>query len=81
MTKPDHFVEAEINYLDEMDIRPAFYATDYSKDNLKIKPEVMQIRDARYAQESLSLNKEGFVLTKHKHTVSDFRDISPELKN
>ena len=69
-----HSVEATINYLDDMDIRPAFYATDYSKDNLKLKPEIVQIRDARYVQEPFSLDKEGFILTKQKSAVSNFRD-------
>ena len=70
----DHFVEAKINYLDDMDIRPAFYATDYSRDNLKIKAETLPIHDARRVKEHASLDREGFVLKPHKSAVSNFRD-------
>lgn len=69
-----HFVEAEINYLGDMDIRPAFYATDYSKDNLKLNTVAVKIRNARQTQEPPVLDREGFLLKKHQSAVADFRD-------
>ena len=73
-TGSDRAVEAKINYLDDMDIRPAFYATDYSKDNLKIHSKTLPIHNARLARERPSLDREGFLLKTHKTAVSNFRD-------
>lgn len=68
------FVEAAVNYLDRMDVRPRFYATDYSRDNLVLRPERMPIRDARRIESAPALEREGFTLLPHNSRVTDFRD-------
>ena len=73
-TVSEYTVEAKINYLDEMDVRPAFYATDYSKDNLKIRAETVPVHNGRFIRDQLSLDREGFILKQHISGVSNFRD-------
>jgi hypothetical protein len=68
-------VEARINYLGAMSVRPRFYAVDYSRDNLVIDGRTMPIRDARAAGPSSSLDREGFTLVPHRSAVSEFRDM------
>lgn len=72
----DNVVTAEINYLEEMRERPAFYAENYSRDNLLLKPQAVPIHDLRRCQNRLSLDREGFVLASHQSGVSDFRDAN-----
>jgi hypothetical protein len=68
------FVEAEINYQGEMAGRPAYYATDYSRDRLALQANRVRIHDLRAERDGLSLDREGFMLVDHKTTVTDFRD-------
>jgi len=67
-------VEARINYLGGMSVRPRFYAVEYSRDNLVIDGRAMPIRDARAA--APSLDREGFTLVPHRSGVADFRDTA-----
>lgn len=67
-------VEAEINYQGEMEGRPAYYATDYSRDRLALEANTVKIRDLRSEKASVSLQQEGFVLLDHSSAVRDFQD-------
>ena len=67
-------VKAEINYQGEMRGRPAYYATDYSRDRLALQASSVSIRDLRPYKDKPSLKKEGFMLVDHKTTVGNFRD-------
>jgi|SRR5882672_946933 len=67
-------VPGSINYLQAMSVRPAFYAHDFSRDNLKLDARTVEIRDARAAREAPSLAREGFTIAGHPTAVSDFDD-------
>ena len=67
-------VEGVINYVGAMDIRPEFFARDYSRDNLVIDAEPMPVRDMRAWRDAVSIENEGFMLADHKSAVADFRD-------
>lgn len=67
-------VEAEINYQGEMRERPAYYATDYSRDRLALRACPVTIRDLRPEKGKQSLHEEGFMLVDHQSAVGDFRD-------
>ena len=67
-------VTAEINYQGEMPGRPAYYATDYSRDRLALQAKPVRIHDVRTKREQPSLQAEGFMLVPHKTAVTDFHD-------
>jgi len=67
-------VAAEINYQGKMQGRPAYYATDYSRDRLALEASLMRIHDLRLDKGKTSLEAEGFTLVDHKTTVTNFRD-------
>lgn len=67
-------VEAEINYLGPMDSLPYFYARDHARDNLVLEPHRVEIADARRAEPTPSLDREGFALVPHPSAVADFTD-------
>jgi hypothetical protein len=67
-------IEGVINYVGPMDVRPQFFARDYSRDNLKIDGEPMPVADLRSRRGDTSLDAEGFRLVDHKSLVADFRD-------
>ncbi len=69
----DRIVEGEVNYLADMDVRPKFHAQDHGRDNLKLDPRTISIRDARVGR-APSLEREGIVLVPHRTAVADFRD-------
>lgn len=69
-------VQATINYLHPMPVRPSFYANDYTRDNLAIDGRVVVIRDARTAATRPTLAREGFTLVPHRSSVMDFTDAS-----
>ncbi len=69
----DRIVEAQVNYLADMDVRPKFHAQDHGLDNLKLDPCTIPIRDARIGR-APSLDREGIVLVPHETLVRDFRD-------
>lgn len=66
-------VEATINYLGEMAVRPRYHARDHAKDNLALDPRRVRIEDLRDAPPP-SLTREGFALVPHRSAVRDFRD-------
>ena len=67
-------VAAEINYQGEMQGRPAYYATDYSRDRLALVASPVRIHDLRPDKDKPSLQEEGFMLLDHKTAVDNFRD-------
>lgn len=71
---PQASVPGSINYLKAMSVRPAFYARDFSRDNLVLDARTVDVRDARAAQNAPSLAREGFMLAGHPTAVSNFDD-------
>ena len=69
-------VEAEINYLGPMDSLPYFYAKDHERDNLVLEAHRVEITDARQADPTPSLEREGFTLVPHHSAVTDFTDAA-----
>ena len=67
-------VEAQINYLGDMRVRPKFHAQDHRRDNLTFDPHVMPISDARTWSQPPTLDREGVALVRHRTAVTDFRD-------
>lgn len=67
-------VEAEINYQGEMDGRPAYYATDYSRDRLALQAKQVTISDLRQDRDRVTLQEQGFMLVDHSSGVKNFRD-------
>ena len=66
-------VESTVNYLDEMDELPVFYAQKQD-NNLKLSTHRIVVHDARPVQSRLSLDREGFRLVKHSSATVNFRD-------
>lgn len=67
-------VKGTINYIKDMTVRPRFYANDHSKDVLDLDPRTVDIEDARSWPTPPDLDREGFMLTRHKSAVTNFRD-------
>jgi hypothetical protein len=67
-------MRGSINYLQPMSVRPAFFAHDFSRDNLELDAQSVEIRNARTGADAPSLAREGFTLVRHRSAVSDFRD-------
>ena len=67
-------VQGLVNYVGEMDVRPQFFARDYSRDNLILNSVTMPVHDLRSRRDALDLDAEGFRLVDHKTTVTDFKD-------
>jgi len=72
---PVHAVTADIVYLGAMAQRPRFHANDHSRDNLVLETHAVPIEDARRRPVPPSLDREGFMLVKHKSAIADFRDV------
>lgn len=72
---PAHTVTADIVYLGPMAERPRFHANDHSRDNLVLDTHAVAIEDARWRHVPPSLEREGFMLVKHKSAIEDFRDV------
>jgi hypothetical protein len=73
-------VESSVNYLDEMDEMPVFYADRYERDNLKLSAHAIKVQDARALQPVSSLEREGFGLFHHASAVQNFRDTDEVLR-
>ena len=67
-------VESTVNYLDEMDELPVFYADKHQDNNLKLSAHRIVVHDARPVQSRLSLDREGFRLVEHRTAMVNFRD-------
>jgi hypothetical protein len=66
-------VESTVNYLDDMDELPVFYAHKV-ENNLKLSTHSIRVHDARPVQSRLSLDREGFRLVENPTAMLDFRD-------
>ena len=69
-----HTVEADINYVAEMDTMPYFYAKDHERDNLDLVTRRVTIADMRDAIDPPVLERDGFELVRHASRVRDFED-------
>ena len=67
-------VKGQISYIKDMAERPRFYANDHSRDVLDLDPRTVEIEDARSWPAPPDLDREGFMLTRHKSAVTNFRD-------
>jgi hypothetical protein len=67
-------MRGSINYLKPMSVRPAFFAHDFSRDNLELDAQNVEIRNARTAGDAPTLAREGFTLARHRTAVSDFQN-------
>lgn len=67
-------LRAAIGYSERTERKPFFYANAHEKDFVPLKPAEVEITDARGLD--TSLDREGFVLAKHKSAVSDLTDLS-----
>ncbi|HZF26796.1 MAG TPA: CmcJ/NvfI family oxidoreductase [Steroidobacteraceae bacterium] len=67
-------VESTVNYLDDMDELPVFYADKVRDNNLKLSTHRITVRDARPISEGLSLDREGFRLVDCPTATRNFRD-------
>lgn len=57
-----------------MEDRPAYYATDYSRDRLALEGHTVCITDMRPDRDDVNIDKEGFMLVDHGATVVDLRN-------
>lgn len=64
-------IEAIVNYLGPMSVRPRYHARDRGRDNLVLDPRSVSIDDLR--GQTTSLSREGFELVPHCTEVADFR--------
>jgi hypothetical protein len=67
-------VRASVNYLGDVIGRPTFRSGDPVQSNLTPAPHLVEIEDARTADNMPSLDREGFMLAPHVTGVRDFRD-------
>lgn len=67
-------MRGSINYVHPMPVRPEFFAHDFSRDNLDIDAQSVEISNARTGAAAPSLAREGFALVRHRSAVGDFRD-------
>jgi len=69
-------VEATINYLGvDCAGKPIFYGRQRELNNLPLDPYQVRIEDVRPLERELSLDREGFVLTRRASEVADFFDV------
>src|SRR5262245_9249012 len=66
-------VASTVNYLDDMDEMPVFYAQK-TENNLRLSTHGIRVYDARPVQSRLSLDREGFRLVDCPTAMVDFRD-------
>jgi hypothetical protein len=66
-------VRAKIGYSERTERRPFFYANAHEKDYVPLKPQEVEITDARGLD--TDLDREGFILVQHKSAVEDLTDL------
>ena len=67
-------INAEVNYLGPMSVRPEFFAEKYQNNNLNLVPTRIRVEDLRGHEQETSLEVEGFQLVPHPTAVKNFRD-------
>ncbi len=74
----ERLVLASLNYIAETTDKPVYYAYDpppgTPRQTGRFFPQIVPIRDARALADELSLDRQGFELTRHETTVKDFYD-------
>src|SRR5260370_4171011 len=72
------FVEAELNYLGPISVRPRYYAYEAGPNDppsvMPYEPHTMQIHSLRPLQSELGLDVQGFALVEQRSAVRDFWD-------
>ena len=69
-------VRATINYCRPIGERLHIDVRDFSRTNMQFTPHEMCIYDARAIEGQLSLDREGFVLVRHRSAVAASRDLA-----
>jgi hypothetical protein len=72
-------VESSVNYLDEMDEMPVFYAQK-TENNLKLSTQAIKVEDARALDSRQTLEREGFGLFHRPTAVCNFRDTEEVMR-
>jgi hypothetical protein len=72
-------VESSVNYLDEMDEMPVFYAQK-TDNNLKLSTHAISVEDARGLDSRQTLEREGFGLFRRPTAVGNFRDTDEVMQ-
>jgi hypothetical protein len=76
--RPGTAIEASLNYIEESSEKPVYYAYDPPKGTPrstgKFVAHTVPIRNAREVVRDLSLDKQGFQLTRQETAVRDFYD-------
>jgi hypothetical protein len=67
-------VESTISYLGPCTGKPIFYGRRRELNNLPLEPRAVRVEDVRPISGQVSLDVEGFAITRHASTVSDFFD-------
>lgn len=73
-------LEADVNYVADMDTMPYFYAKDHDRDNLVLETHRVTIADMRGAADPPRLERDGFELVDHVSRVRDFTDADEVAK-
>ena len=66
--------QASIHYQGEMQEKPAYYATDYTRDRLALQSIPVEIHDRRSDADPPQLDREGFMLARHQSPGINFLD-------
>jgi hypothetical protein len=74
MTDGCDTIEASVPYAAAMTVRPRFHANDHSRDVLEIELLAARVVNARRVEPAPALEREGFVLIRHRSAIVDFRD-------
>ena len=69
-------VQATINYCVPIRERLHIDVRDFSRTNMQFTPHTMRIHDARAIEDLLSLDREGFVVVRHRSAVATSRDLA-----
>jgi hypothetical protein len=72
-TASETAITAVVNYLGDMDERPVFHVFEFTRDNLRLVPQTVLIRNARRVLPDASLDREGFCLVNHRSRARDLR--------
>jgi hypothetical protein len=67
-------VESTISYLGDCAGKPIFYGRQRELNNLPLKPCPVRVEDVRPIQDEVSLDREGFAITRRPSAVTDFFD-------
>lgn len=80
LSQPMRQVSAELNYLDDVDVRPQVYNEDFTRNILPLKPVRVMIEDVSAIAPPPELGKEGFALVPHRSVIHDLTGPDPAFE-